>query len=84
MRTVLIILGGFALWGIVLGLARGFSLSSTAATILFGVLWLVIAGVNMWAGVARAGYSVQEELPIFGVIFLTPVIVAALVNWKFL
>lgn len=87
MRTVLIILGGFVLWGICLGLARLISNSSsstTAATVCFAGLWLVAAAVNMWIGVARAGYSFQEELPIFLVIFLVPAAVASFVNWKFL
>ncbi|MEK7728854.1 MAG: hypothetical protein AAB354_10605, partial [candidate division KSB1 bacterium] len=40
------------------------------------------AAANMWVGVARAGYSVQEELPIFLLIFLVPAAVALLVRWK--
>ncbi len=88
MRTVLIILGGFALWGICLGVAKvlgGFTASATlGATAGFIALWFVVAAVNMWAGVTRAGYSFQEELPIFLVIFLLPTAVAVLVKWKFL
>jgi hypothetical protein len=87
MRTVLIILGGFVLWGICLGLARMISNSSssgTLATVSFVVLWFVVAAVNMWFGVTRAGYSFQEELPIFLVIFLLPAAVATFVNWKVL
>ncbi len=42
------------------------------------------AAANMWVGVARAGYSFQEELPIFLLIFLLPVAVALAVKWKFL
>ena len=47
-------------------------------------LWLVIAGVNMWVGVAKAGYPVTEELPIFLLIFGLPAAVAILFKWKVL
>jgi hypothetical protein len=85
MRTAVIIVAGFVLWGICLAIARFTGvLSTTAATALFIILWLIVAAVNMYFGVTRAGYSVQEELPIFLVIFLLPAIVAALAKWKFL
>jgi hypothetical protein len=87
MRTALIILGGFVLWGICLGLARLLSnsaSSTTVATVCFAGIWFVAAAVNMWVGVTRAGYSFQEELPIFLIIFLVPTAVAAFVSWKVL
>jgi hypothetical protein len=34
--------------------------------------------------IISAGYSFREELPIFLVILLVPVIAAALVKWRFL
>lgn len=37
----------------------------------------------MWMGVARAGYSVAEEAPIFAVIFAVPAAVALFLCWKF-
>ena len=88
MRTLLIILGGFALWGASLGVARllggSAALSSWTATIVFAVLWFVLAAANMWVGVSQAGYSFREELPIFLLIFLFPVAVAVFVKWKVL
>jgi hypothetical protein len=48
------------------------------------VLWFITAAANMWIGVSRAGYSFQEELPIFLLIFLLPCAVAVLVKWKLL
>ena len=42
------------------------------ATVAYVALWFVIAGVNMWIGVAKAGYSAAEELPIFALIFVLP------------
>jgi hypothetical protein len=38
----------------------------------------------MWVGVAKAGYSVAEELPIFLLIFALPAAVAVLVKWRLL
>jgi hypothetical protein len=88
MRTLMIVLGGFALWGACLGAVKLFgnwtAPAITAATSVFVVLWLVLAAVNLWIGVAQAGYSVREELPIFLLIFLVPVAVAIFVRWKFL
>jgi len=45
-------------------------------------LWLVVALVNLWLGVSRAGYSLAEELPMFLVIFLIPAAAAVVVAWK--
>jgi hypothetical protein len=88
MRTAIFILGGFVLWAICLGvaklLANTANSSMTAATIAFVAIWFVAAAANMWIGVSQAGYSFQEELPIFLLIFLLPVVVAVLVKWKLL
>jgi hypothetical protein len=35
-------------------------------------------------GVAKAGYSLNEELPIFLLIFAVPTIVAIFVKWRIL
>ena len=88
MRTAIIVLGGFVLWGICLGIAKllaGSSSSSmTYAATAFVAIWFVAAASNMWIGVSQAGYSFQEELPIFLLIFLLPAAVAVFVKWKFL
>jgi hypothetical protein len=66
MRTTLIIVGGFVLWGVCLGIARLTASSVSSATgvrtSIFLVLWFGVAAVNMWMGVTRAGYSFREEL----------------------
>ena len=54
------------------------------ATIAYLALWLIVAEANMWIGVARAGYSVAEELPIFLLIFGAPAVVAILLKWRLL
>jgi hypothetical protein len=88
MRTLIIIIGGFLLWAICLGMAKlvsGSNASSTAmATAGFVAIWFVIAAANMYIGVTRAGYSFLEELPIFLLIFLLPAGVALVVKWKLL
>jgi hypothetical protein len=88
MRTVLFLVAGFLLLAAALILGRLFSSNYPAATltatVAFFALWLIIAGFNMWVGVARAGYSVAEELPIFALIFGLPALIAILLKWKFL
>jgi hypothetical protein len=84
MRTALIILGGLLLWGVCLWAARLAGASPKPATLVFAVLWFAVAAANMWFGVARAGYGVREDAPIFLLIFTLPVAVAAIVRWKFL
>ena len=88
MRTIVFLVGGLALWALCVGAAKliGGSrpLAATSATIVFAVVWFVVAAWNMWNGVSRAGYSVSEELPIFFLIFLVPVIVATIITWRFL
>jgi hypothetical protein len=85
MRTLIIILGGLLLLAVALLAGRWIGPGShgmaTAAKI-FLPAWLAIALLNMWMGVARAGYSVKEEFPIFLVIFAIPAAVALFVAWR--
>lgn len=53
------------------------------SALVFIALWFVGAGVNMWVGVSKAGYSVKEEIPFFLVVFLIPAAVAFLVWWRY-
>jgi len=88
MRTGLFLLSGFLFLAASLIVGKLFSSNypgaTTVATVLFLLLWLVIAAANMWVGVAKAGYSVAAELPILALIFGVPGAVAILVRWKFL
>jgi hypothetical protein len=62
------------LWGHdAAGMARGAR--------MFMPVWILVALVNMWVGVTRAGYTVREELPILIVVAAIPVIVAMIVGW---
>jgi hypothetical protein len=88
MRTGLFLVAGFLLLAASLLLGRLFSSHYPSATLVaalaYTALWFVIAAVNMWVGVAKAGYSVAEELPIFGLIFVLPAAVAIILKWKVL
>ena len=88
MRTVLFLVAGFLLLGASILLGKLFSANYPGATFAmtgtFVALWLLIAGFNMWVGVAKAGYSFTEELPIFLLIFALPAAVAIILKWKLL
>ena len=86
MRTVLFLVAGLLLLGAALLLGKLFSThypsAAFVATVAYVALWLIVAGINMWVGVAKAGYSATEELPIFLLIFSVPAAVAILLKWK--
>jgi hypothetical protein len=84
MRTLIAIGIGIALLGLCLGggwLAGGAAKMKIAALLFMGV-WFIAAAVNMYIGVARAGYSFMEELPIFLLIFAVPAALALLLRFK--
>ncbi len=88
MRTPLFLLVGFLLLAASALLGKLFSSNypnaTYAATAIFVALWLGISGANLWVGVAKAGYSLSEELPIFLLIFAVPTIVALVLKWRFI
>jgi len=75
-RTLLFLLGGLALWATMLAGARWLGVSTKAAALAFTFIWCALAVTNLWMGVARAGYTIREELPIFLLVFLLPAGVA--------
>ena len=79
----MITVGGLILLGVSISLARylGGAGYTRIAIALFIPLWLIVAAVNMWFGVYRAGYSFTEEWPIFAVIFFVPALTAAWLWW---
>ena len=87
MRTAIIIGAGLILLAIFVLIGR-FAGSPVASAMAKGALyflpvWFIAAAVNMWMGVAKAGYSVAEEAPIFIVIFAVPAAVALLIWWHY-
>ncbi|HSU76387.1 MAG TPA: hypothetical protein VLI89_04920 [Burkholderiales bacterium] len=85
MRSVIIVATGLVIGALFLFagriLGRGPETLALGAK-LFIPLWFIAAAVNMWAGVAKAGYSFMEELPIFLVIFAVPAAAAGFLWWR--
>lgn len=85
MHTALVVGAGFLLLGICLGIGRLIGgpgpapLASAARS--FVPVWLFASLINMWVGVSQAGYSLAEELPVLGVVFVVPAAVALLL-WR--
>lgn len=82
MRTAVIVLAGFFLLAICVGVARGSGRTNSAGVAVFWCLWFVAAAINMWIGVSHAGYSVAEEAPIFLLIFGLPAAIALAIKWR--
>ncbi|MFB9952430.1 hypothetical protein ACFFP0_26605 [Rhizobium puerariae] len=84
MHMLMVIAGGiwqlgiFALFGWLWG---GTMTSFALAAKAFIPVWLVVSLLNMWIGVTKAGYSLQDELPILAVVFLVPASIAVLAVW---
>lgn len=84
MHTLMVIGGGLALLAVLVAIGTfiggmGSPAMRTAAR-SFTPLWLLAAAVNMYIGVTQAGYTVAQELPIFGVIFAVPAAVAYMLS----
>lgn len=85
MHVVLVMAGGLVLLGlfILFGWLWGGNVAGMAlATTAFFPVWLLLTGINMWVGVAHAGYSVRDELPILLLVFAIPAAVACVVAWR--
>jgi len=86
-HTVKVIAGGLVLLAVCLLIGRWVGGATPAvglvkAVKVFVPLWLVAAGINMWVGVSKAGYSVADEAPIFLVVFAVPTAAALFVLWR--
>ena len=81
MHTIKVLSAGFVLLGILVLIGRALGHGSRAA-LTFLPLWLAIAALNLWYGVAKAGYSVADEFPIFLLIFALPAAGAGFAWWK--
>jgi hypothetical protein len=86
MRSAIIIVAGLIFLAIFVYAPRLFGRTGAEGMILgaklFIPLWFIAAAVNLWIGVAQAGYTFMQELPIFLAIFGIPAAVAAFIWWK--
>ena len=86
MHTALVIAAGLVLLGLFLLPAQWLqrpALRARAAA-WFVPVWFVCAAANMWVGVARAGYSIGDEFPVFVMVFAVPAALALLLRrlWR--
>ena len=85
MHMAMVIGGGVVLLGLFLLFGKlwgGDSDALAVAAKAFIPAWLVVALVNMWVGVTKAGYSFKDELPILVIVFAVPAAAAAFVVWR--
>ena len=83
MHTIIVLAVGFVLLGLcaLTGRVLGNTSGIATAALIFLPLWLVAAGINMYVGVKRAGYSVADEAPIFLLVFAVPAAAAVILWW---
>ena len=85
MHTLRIILGGFLLLGVCLLVGRwigGAAAVVGVAIKCFLVLWLIATLINMWVGVSKAGYSIQDEAQVALLVFAVPAITSIPIWWR--
>jgi hypothetical protein len=85
MHTVLVIGCGLLLLGacVLVGRLAGGPAALPTSLLVFLPLWFVGAGINLYVGVTRAGYSVAEEAPVFLVTFSVPAALTLVLWWSF-
>jgi hypothetical protein len=86
MQMLFVIIGGILLLAVFCLFGRLWGADMTAlapAAKAFIPVWFVVALVNMYIGVTRAGYTVMDELPILLLNFAVPAVIAAIVIWQF-
>lgn len=85
MRTAQFIFAGILLLGAFMLLGRIFRPEYAAAPrmakLFFELIWLMLAAFNLWVGIARAGYTLSEELPVFVWIFGGLTACVAALSW---
>lgn len=85
MHMLLVIAGGILMLGLFLLFGRlwgGEAVNYAMAGTWFLPTWLAIAVANLWVGVSKAGYTVNEELLILLLVFAVPAAVAVVFVWQ--
>ncbi|WP_018631645.1 hypothetical protein [Neomegalonema perideroedes] len=85
MHMLLVIFAGLLLLSVfgLFGWLWGHDLAGVAkGARLFMPVWVLVALVNMWVGVTKAGYTVAQEAPILLIVAGAPLVAAALAVWK--
>lgn len=85
MHMVMVIGAGFLLLAVfaLFGRLWGHDTASIALGVRWFIpVWGVVAQINMWVGVSKAGYTVMQELPILVVVFAIPTAIAMIVSWQ--
>jgi hypothetical protein len=85
MHTIIVIAIGFAVLAVSVLIRRlmgGSSAAISSAALVFLPIWLIGAGINLWIGVNKAGYSIKDEAPIMLVVFAVPAAVALILWWR--
>jgi hypothetical protein len=84
MHTVIVLAIGFGVLAVCMFLGRALGGASGTATapLAFLPVWFVGAGINMYLGVKKAGYSVADEAPIFLLVFAIPAAAAIVIWWR--
>ncbi|WP_066092071.1 hypothetical protein [Xanthomonas massiliensis] len=86
MHVLAVIVGGGLLLAVFLLFGWHWSGGAPATRALaawvFVPVWLVVTLVNLWVGVARAGYPLRGELPILLLVFALPALAAAGLAWR--
>ena len=78
MRTFTFICAGLVLGVLLVSGSRALGMKAAPAYALFLTVWTAVAAWNLYQGVATAGYTVLEELPIFLIIVLVPAMLVPL------
>ena len=84
MHVLMVIAAGFLALGAFLLFGRhwgGDASGLALAAKIFVPAWFLLACANLWIGVAKAGYTMREELPILLLVFAVPAAVAGVVAW---
>ena len=85
MHMLLVICGGIVLLGVfaLFGKLWGGDAAGIATGMKFFIpVWLMISLTNMWVGVAKAGYTVAQELPVLLIVIAVPAALMSILVWQ--